>query len=452
MAVSGLKRVLGLPEVAFIAIGCTIGGGIFVFTGIVLKIAGNALPLAFAIAVIPVLISMLPLAMLGSAIPATGANYKYPSRMVSPGLAFVGMWVYILASFFGQIPLYAISCARYIGALVEGVPVELTAVAILTVFFIINLFGVKPAAWAQGLMVIVLIGALVFYSVTGATAFNPENLRGMFDKGAGPLLLGVALLTFTYLGSNAIIELGDEINNPGKVIPRAFFIAFPVVAILYVFVALTTVGAAPVETLLSCEDPMSEVCGACAGGGGRLFFIIGGAVLALLTTLNALFMVGTKSLLVVIDDRILPGWLGGLNKRFGTPHILLSVIYVCSVLGVLSGLPLETFASYAALGGMIIFVPVLIASLRLPRLYPERYERSQFKLRGFLLWFCPSVGFLMVAFFSAVILADLKSPLKIGLFGAFILSGIVYYAARKRMLLREGVDLALIKGRSDWSE
>ena len=99
MAVSGLKRVLGLPEVTFVAIGCTIGGGIFVFTGIVLKIAGAALPLAFALAVIPVFISMLPLAMLGSAIPATGANYKYPSRMVSPGLTFVGMWVYILASF-----------------------------------------------------------------------------------------------------------------------------------------------------------------------------------------------------------------------------------------------------------------------------------------------------------------------------------------------------------------
>ncbi len=452
MAVSGLKRVLGLPEVAFIAIGFTIGGGIFVFTGIVLKIVGNALPLAFAIAVVPVLISMLPLAMLGSAIPATGANYKYPSRMVSPGLAFVGIWVYILASFFGQIPLYAISCARYIGTLVSGVPVELTAVAILTVFFVVNLFGVKPAAWAQGLMVVVLIGALIFYSVTGAAAFNPENLKGMFDKGAGPLLLGVALLTFTYLGSNAIIELGDEINDPGKVIPRAFFICFPVVAAIYILVALATVGAAPMETLLCSTDPMSEVCGACAGGTGRLFFILGGAVLALLTTLNALFIVGTKSLLVVIDDRILPGWLGGLNRRFGTPHILLSVIYVCSVLGVLSGLPLETFASYAALGGMIIFVPVLIASLRLPRLYPERYARSPFKLRGFLLWFCPVVGFLMVAFFSAVIIADLKSPVKVGLFGAFILSGIVYYIIRKRLLLRAGVDLSLIKGRSDWSD
>ena len=91
-----------------------IGGGIFVFTGIVLKITGQALPLAYGLAVVPVFISMMPIAMLGVAIPSTGANYKYPSRMVSPGLAFLGIWVYAFASFFGQIPLYAISCGNYI--------------------------------------------------------------------------------------------------------------------------------------------------------------------------------------------------------------------------------------------------------------------------------------------------------------------------------------------------
>jgi len=87
MAIDGLKKVLGLTETTFIAIGMTVGGGIFVFTGLVLKIVGPALPIAYALAWIPVFISVLPLAMLGAAIPTTGGNYKYPSRMVSPGLA-----------------------------------------------------------------------------------------------------------------------------------------------------------------------------------------------------------------------------------------------------------------------------------------------------------------------------------------------------------------------------
>ena len=102
----------------------------FVFSGIVLDIAGPALPLAYGLAVLPVLVAMLPLAMLGSAIPATGGSYRYPSRMVSPGLAFVGVWVYALASFFGQIPLYALGCARYVHALLPWLP-EVPVAAIM---------------------------------------------------------------------------------------------------------------------------------------------------------------------------------------------------------------------------------------------------------------------------------------------------------------------------------
>jgi len=115
---------------------------VFVFTGIVLSTAGFALPVAYAWAVIPVFISMLPLAMLGAAIPATGGNYKYSSRMVSPGLPFVGVWTYALATFFDQIPHYGLACARYAAVFMPGLPLELVAAGIITVFALINLPGV----------------------------------------------------------------------------------------------------------------------------------------------------------------------------------------------------------------------------------------------------------------------------------------------------------------------
>ena len=242
MSAPELKRVLRLPAVAFIAIGFTIGGGVFVLTGIVLKIAGSALPIAYVLAVFPVFISMLPIAMLGSAIPTTGANYKYPSRMVSPGIAFVSIWVYAVASFGGQIPLYALGCAKYIQVYFPGLSLPLAAIGILTFIYIVNLLGVKLAAQVQGIFVI---------------------------------------------------------------------------------------------------------------------------------------------------------------------------IWIFSIAGIGSGLSLKTLASYAALGALMILIPIQIAAIRLPKLHPERYQRAAFKLTGFWLWFCPSVGILMVVFFSILIIYDLKSPLKI---------------------------------------
>ena len=210
-------------------------------------------------------------------------------------------------------------------------------------------------------------------------------------------------------------------------------------------------GAVPAQTLLDSKEPLISVGRLTIGKPGLLFFVIGGAILALITTLNALFIVGTKSLLMIVQDRLLPEWLGRLNPRFGTPHILLTIIWILSVAGIVSGFSLETLASYATLGVLIIFIPIQIASIRLPKLYPDRYRRSEFKLKGFWLWFCPMVGTLMVVFFSIIILYDLKSPLKVGSFLVFLISGGVYYALRKRYLRSTGYKLEnLNKNESTW--
>jgi len=445
-SVPELKRVLKLPTVAFIAIGFMIGGGVFVFTGIVYKIAGPALPLAYGLAVIPVFISMLPLAMLGSAVPATGANYRYPSRMVSPGLAFVGVWVYAWASFFGQIPLYALGCAEYARALMPSVPAAPLAIVLVTFFYVINLLGIKLAARIQGVLVIVLISALVYFAYSGTVVIDAANFDAIMQKGPSNLLLGMALLTFTYFGANGIIELGGEIVNPSRVIPQAFFIALPAVMLLYLAVATATVGALPGSVLYHATEPLLRVARDTTSRSGFVFFTLGGAVLALITTLNALFIIGTKSLLMIARDKLVPAKLGQLNQRFGTPHVFLTLAWLLAVLGIVSGFSLTTLASYAALGGMIIFFPVMVASIRLPTLYPEHYENAWFRLKGFWLWFCPIVGTLLMVFFSLIILTDLKSAWKIGWFMAFVASGIIYYHWRKRYLARNGIRITALIG------
>ncbi|MGD2270575.1 MAG: APC family permease [Desulfobacterales bacterium] len=442
-----LKRVLGLPAVTFIAIGFTIGGGVFLFTGIVYKIVGPALPIAYALAVIPVFISMMPVAMLGSAIPTTGGNYLYPSRMVSPALAFTGIWVYALASFFGQIPLYALGCAKYAQAFLPNLSPAVFAVGVVTFFFIINLLGVKPAARIQGLLVVILISALIYYTVSGYKVLNPGHFRGLFQKGELNLLLGTALLTFTYFGANGIIELGGEIVRPGRVIPKAFFIALPIVALVYISVAAATIGAAPAVELEQAAEPLIYVANLTGSKTGAIFFVFCGAILALTTTLNALFIVGTKSLLIMVEDKLLPRALGKVHRRFAAPQALLTVIWICSVLGIISGFSLKTLASFAALGGLIIFLPIQIASLRLPILFPEQYYQSEFKLKGFWLWFCPSVGMAMVIFFGIIILVELQSPAKICSFSAFIVSGVVYYILRLKILKKRGIRLEHLTGR-----
>ena len=327
----------------------------------------------------------------------------------------------------------------------------MVAMGILTFIFITNLLGVKLAAQIQGVFVVILIAALLYYSISGMAVIELQHFSNMFNKGVPNLLLGTALLTFTYIGANGIIELGGEIINPGKVIPRAFFIAFPIILVVYVLVAVATVGAVPAEMLLNAKEPLIAVSQLTIGSAGLFFFVSGGAILALMTTLNALFIVGTKSLLIIVEDRLLPAGLGRLNRRFGTPHVLLTIVWIFSLTGIVSGFSLETLASYASLGGLIIFIPIQIASIRLPGLYPDHYHAAEFKLKGFWLWFCPMVGVLMVVFFSIIILYDLNSPLKVGSFLGFIITGLVYYLFRKKYLRSKGIHLEnLKKNETNW--
>jgi len=113
---------------------------------------------------------------------------------------------------------------------------------------------------------------------------------------------------------------------------------------------------------------------------------------------------------------------------------LLTAVWVLALLGVGSGLELETLASYAALGGLIVFLPLQIAALRLPRLLPDEYRAAEFKLSGAWLWLCAGTGVAMVLLFGAVILVDLGTPTRIGAFALFVVSGVLVYGLRARRL------------------
>ena len=262
------------------------------------------------------------------------------------------------------------------------------AAVILTLFYVVNLLGIRAAAFVQGIMVLILLSALLLYSFRGISLMPPETVSSIFESANGKLLPGTALLTFTYLGANGIIELGGDIRNPGRVIPWSFAIAFTVVTVVYIMMAVATIGA-PAKQIQAGQDTLISVCRAILSKYEIAYFVFGGAILAIVTTLNALFIVGTKSLLMIIEDGLLPKFLGVQSKIFKTPYVLLSLIWLAGLIGIFSDLEITTLASYASLGGLLIFFPVQIAALMLPVLHPEQYRMSPFRLKGFFFWFCP---------------------------------------------------------------
>jgi APA family basic amino acid/polyamine antiporter len=419
-------------------VGQTIGAGIFALTGIALAQTGPSLFLAFIAASIPVAISMVVLAMLASAHPISGGTYFYGSRFFSPVLSFAGVSAYILGALLGMFPLYALTGAGFLKAVFPSLPKLPVAICLLLTFYVMNLLGVKIAMLAQVAMVGVLLCALFMFIGVGIPQVSVDNIVPLFPKGIAGFAMASSLLTFTLLGANAAVELGDEIVEPRRNIPLSFLISIPLVVTVYVLVGIVAAGAAKWDSL--GNGSLEVIAKHILGGAPDLFFVLGGGFLAVVTTLNATFLWGTRSLIIVTEDGYLPKRLAAVNKRLGTPHSFLTIVFAFAALSLcLIGERIEIFAIFASLGGIIIFLPVMGAALKLSSSHPEVYLRSALKLRGAFYFLAPAVGIILCLIVVAVLLIDLLSHTDglvfLIIFICWLMAGVLYASFKKKQLL-----------------
>ncbi len=444
-----LKRNITLVPLIGIEVGQSIGAGIFALTGLALARTGPSLPLAFVAAAVLVSLAMAVLAMVGSGHPVSGGTYYYGSRYFSPVASFTGVWAYLLGAVLGMFPLFALTGARFLRSVFPALPLLPTALALLLFFYCTNIFGVKLAMWVQAVMVGVLFVALFVFIGVGLPRVDAASFRPFFTGGVGGFAVASALLTFTVLGANAAVELGDEIVDPSRTIPKSFLVSIPVVTAIYVAIAVVVAGVGPWNG--GADEALTGLAASILSRPLFLFFVFGGGFLAVITTLNATYLWGTKSLLLIAGDGLLPRRLAAVNRRFGTPHWLLTVIAVLSCVSLyVAGDSVETLAIFASLGGIIIFVPVMIGALRLRRHFPDVYRRSEVRLRGALYWIAPIGGLVLCLLVVAILFVDLFSRdrawLFLGVFVAWMACGAGWAWTRRRYLARHAPDQAMSRG------
>ncbi|MFA5065924.1 MAG: APC family permease [Dehalococcoidia bacterium] len=430
----GLKKSLGLIDTVSIEVGAIIGAGIFALTGLAVAKCGPGVPIAFVIAALPMVLALLPIGMLASILPTVGGSFRYPSRILSPFWGFIGVWGIMMGIMLGGMPLYALNFADYMRVIFPAFDRNLVAVIALSFFFVINVVGVKAASAVQVGMFFVLLAALLVYIIWGIPAIDPANLMPLFPGGAAGLAIAAGTLFFAYMGANFIIDLGAEIKNAGRNIPLSFAISMPIIIIIYTLMGLVTVGTVP--SSVCANQPLSIAAGNFMPPGLALFFTVGGGLLALATTINATFMFASRYILVFAEDEVFPKVLAGVNRRFGTPHWGLLVMFVLS----LAFLPLgassfEVLAYTASIGSIVLLFPILISAMRFPRKMPEAYARAPFKLRGLWLRIVPILALIFGTFFIAALILESLTAFLILI--AWMIIGVIYYVIRDRYLKKK---------------
>lgn len=372
-----LKRDVRVLDVVTLGVGAAIGVSIFSVLSPAARIAGPGLLLALALAAVPMVIFAVVYAFMGSAVPASGASYEWPSRFVHPFVGFLIAWLRILGSA-GAIVVLALVLVQYLSSIVE-LPVKPAMLAICTLFFLTNLFGIQIAAGAQtGMLALMLLTFSVFVAA-GAPAVEPSNFQPLMQSGWSGIVGAVPLLISLYLGIESGTEIGEEIHNSQRVITRGLTIAVMLTALTYAAVAWVTLGTLGAERLAVSRAPLMDAARSFLGSWASPVILIAAAT-AIGTTLNGVFLIFTRYLFAMGRSGVLPSALGRIHPRWGSPHVATVVAFGFCVLGLL--LPQNLVFLFLAVNipTMLKYTGACLAAARLVEVAPELHEQAHFKL------------------------------------------------------------------------
>ena len=372
-------KLLGFWDLMSISLGQIIGTGVVVLTGVSISMTGYGAPWAFVLAFGIVAIPTVCIAALGSAIPSTGGNYTYVRDLLGSRTSFFYLSLLVV----GQLILssFAIGFAEYADALIPSIDLAIAAASIMILCFVANLFGIKMAARFQTLMVFGLLISLALYIVFGINHiadFSPyTTLPSVMPNGFSGFFAAAFLLRLSLIGSEFISEFGDEMENPGKMIPLVMGLSLTIVVALYILIAIVATGVLPLEQIAGKN--LAATAEIIFSPTVYVAFIGVGIMISLVTSLNAIFGWCTRGLYMATADGWLPPRLAVLN-RHGIPYIYLTVFFLIGITPILTGMSLGYVAILGNAVGAIFGLFPVFALFNLASKHPEAYRDAPFRL------------------------------------------------------------------------
>ena len=383
-----LEQKLGFWDLMGSAIGQIIGAGIMSLMPAAIAMTGRSVPFSFLIAAVITCAGAIPYIFICSCVRLRGGAYTQLALLA--GKTFAGMNV--ITGILGNMSLamYGLSLAAYVGPLF-GAPEsshKWIGLGILTLFFVLNLLGIDAFAKIQNSMVVVLIISLIMFGVMGITKVNWGNYFSNEDgqfmlNGVMGMCQAAGLLTFATGGATIIVSFSAEAKNPTRDIPLVIIISTLFVAALYGVLAFVGAGVLPIDQIGSS---LVNVAKHILPTPLYYVFIIGGAGCALASTLNNQLATSPKPIMAQCDDGWLPQSFAALNKN-KVPYKIMTMFYIIGAVCCVSGLSVSVLGNLSLVLSGIVGVIIAVSTARLPKLLPEQWAKSKFKVSDGLLKF-----------------------------------------------------------------
>lgn len=370
-------RVLGMKDVMALAIGAMIGWGWIVLSGTWINTAGSlGAILAFVIGGVMILFVGLTYSELTSAMPECGGEHVFSHRALGPNASFICTWAIIL----GYISVVAFEAVAFPTVLeyiipsyvkgylytVSGYDVHLTwlLVGIVSsiIITIINYIGVKPAAFLQKILTLVIASIGIVFITGSAFKGNFGNIQPLFIDG-GKGVLSVAIMTpFMFVGFDVIPQAAAEINIGFKKLGRILIFSV-ILGVLWYILIISGVSFALNQAEISASELVS------ADAMKKVYFnsdtaanimVIAG-IGGILTSWNSFYIGGSRAIYAMAESGMLPKFLAKLHPKYKTPTNAIILIGIISTISPFFGRYMLNWLSNA--GGFTIVIAYFMVAL-----------------------------------------------------------------------------------------
>jgi basic amino acid/polyamine antiporter, APA family len=362
--VPNLKRELKLFDVFSIAAGAMISSGLFILPGLAYYKSGPAVILAYLLAGILIIPTMLSQAELSTAMPKAGGTYFFIFRSLGSNfgtLAGLSSWFsLILKSAFAIVGIGTFTTIIFPD--LTMLQVKLIGAGFCIFFMTLNIFSAKHAGRMQVLMVVFLFIILLFYVFEGVPKIANNNFENFMKGDLKTLFMTSGMVFISFLGLTKIVSVAEEVKDPARNIPKGMILAFLTVMLLYLLVVFVTVGVMGDKLNIGENGysltPISDGAQFIIGDWGK-YMLSFAALLAFFSTANAGIMAASRDPLAMSQDQLIPSFLSKINSRFKTP--VNSIILTGLVMTAVIFLPLEVLVKTASTMMLLLFIFVNIS-------------------------------------------------------------------------------------------
>ncbi|TXF86664.1 APC family permease [Neolewinella aurantiaca] len=360
---------ISLRDAVSIGIGGMVGGGIFAVLGLAVDLARGATPLAFIVAGFIALVTAYSYAKLSVAYPDRGGTVRFVNEGFGKGVFSGGVNNLLWISYIIMLSLYAAAFGSYAPNLfgitgddATDSHIYLSGIILLATF--INYYSIavvgKIESYAVIIKLVILLAfvALGFYGLVGNDNLGqlaPDNWVSPVDILTAGMVIFVA-----YEGFELIANSAPDLRDPGENIPKAYYYSVGFVILLYLAIAVITVGSLEFSEIATARDyVLAEAAKPMLGQIGFTIITVA-ALISTFSAINASLYGGSRVSYELAEDDELPH---SLTDSLWNQPVGLAITAVLTLV-MANTLKLESISTAGSVGFLLVFAVVNLVGYR----------------------------------------------------------------------------------------